>query len=99
METSDKVVQKMSFTKARQAVRKLASRLRRLDGQLATLSSELPEPVAEFEAAAELRGIVECVRSDLLADAITTLEAASERDEIGLRMELVKRQLAAGGAS
>ena len=51
--------------------------LRGIDESLAGLAEELPTPGDRFDALAELRGAIDCVRSDLLSDAMTTLERAA----------------------
>ncbi len=58
-----------AFTEIQQAVLEVSIRLRKVGDQLADLSSGLPEPAEKFDIRAELRGVLECVRSDLLADA------------------------------
>jgi hypothetical protein len=79
------------FTEIQQDVLEVSIRLREVSDQLADLSSALPEPAEKFDMRAELRGVLECVRSDLLADAVNTLRAAATRDEAGFRGELRKR--------
>ncbi len=48
----------------------LAAELRRLDERLDEIASGLPQVNGEFNLLAEIRGAVDVVRSDLLADAI-----------------------------
>ena len=81
-----------------QQVRELLVDLECLDQRLAHLCAQLPEPGEEFVALAEVRGLLSCVRTDLLADAIETLEKAATRDEAGLRLVFARRQHLRGGA-
>jgi hypothetical protein len=85
------------FTEIQQAVLEVSIRLQKVGDQLADLSSGLPEPAEKFDIKAELRGVLECVRNDLLADAVNTLRAAATRDEAGFRGELQKRLVLQGG--
>jgi len=81
------------------ALRDAAAELRQLDGRLAGIGRELPQPDAEFDVLAELRGAVDVVRTDLLADAIDTLASAAAASEPALRCRFAERQgwLAAAG--
>jgi hypothetical protein len=58
---------------------KICADLREVDDRLAQMCRTLPEPTATFHAQAELRGTLECVRTDLLEDAISTLRTAAKR--------------------
>ena len=82
-----------AVTEAQEAIRDILAGLRQVQGRLARLCAKLPEPSGEFEPLAELRGMLECVSSDLLCDAITTLEAGSGRDVLGLLVDYLNRQL------
>lgn len=67
----------------RAAIREAAEDLRRLDQRLAEIVSNLPLQTDGFSLLGEFRGGVECVRSDLLEDAIdslTTLATISEEE-------------------
>ncbi len=57
------------------------SKLRESDAELEQLCKTLPEPTEDFDAWAELRGTLECVRTDLLEDAVATLRAAARRTQ------------------
>lgn len=72
---------------------RLRAKLRESDAELEQLCRTLPEPTADFDARAELRGTLECVRTDLLEDAISTLQAAARRTDTEWRMAFVERQL------
>jgi hypothetical protein len=73
------------------AIKDATAELRRVDRQLAEIAERLPQANGEFDMLAELRGTVDVVRSDLLADAITTL-AASLADESSLQGRFTERQ-------
>ena len=60
---------------------RLRAKLRESDAELEQLCRSLPEPTEDFDARAELRGTLECVRKDLLEDAISTLRVAARRTE------------------
>jgi hypothetical protein len=74
------------------AIKDATAELRRVDRQLAEIAERLPQANGEFDMLAELRGAVDVVRCDLLADAITTLAAASLADESNLRGRFTERQ-------
>jgi hypothetical protein len=61
------------------ALWKICANLREMDDRLAQMCRTLPEPTATFDARGELRGTLECVRTDLLQDAISTLRTAARR--------------------
>lgn len=58
---------------------RVRAKLRESDAELAQLCKALPEPTEDFDAWAELRGTLECVRTDLLEDALATLRTAARR--------------------
>jgi hypothetical protein len=74
------------------AIKDATEELRRVDRQLAEITERLPQANGEFDMLAELRGAVDVVRTDLLADAIATLDVASTADESNLRGRFVERQ-------
>ena len=82
----------MTLQEAQQALQTIITGLRGIDAELAELSISLPEPTQEFEARAELGGVIRCVRADLLADAIATLEHAGSQGPLGLCVEFHDRQ-------
>ncbi len=74
------------------AVQEATAELRRLDHRLAEISEHLPQANGEFDMLAELRGAVDVVRSDLLADAIVTLDTTASVTEADLRCRFTERQ-------
>ena len=68
----------------RGAIGSLAKDLRALDRRMGSLVETLPEPGPTFEPLSELATGLACVRSDLLADAIETLEALATLDDEAL---------------
>ena len=77
---------------ARTTLRETVGTLRQIDELLAASIQGLPAPSRQFDPAAELRAAAECVRADLLADAIETLHAASNASESQLRSCFEERQ-------
>jgi hypothetical protein len=63
----------------RRTLLKICADLWEADERLAQICKTLPEPTAEFDALGELRGTLECVRTDLLQDAVSTLREAAKR--------------------
>lgn len=53
--------------------------LSEVENRLALLSEHLPEPTGGFNVRAELRNALDCVRIELLADAIATLDGAARQ--------------------
>jgi hypothetical protein len=80
------------LNEVRESLKKIVVKLRGIGAELAELSSSLPEPTQKFEARAELGGVIHIVQTDLLADAITTLDSAATEGIFGLRLEFHKRQ-------
>jgi hypothetical protein len=74
------------------AIQDAAAELRRLDERLAEICGRLPEPARGFDILTELRGTVDCVRSDLLSDAIATLSVAATASESDLHRSFEERQ-------
>ena len=66
--------------------------LRRIDRQLETLVQALPEPDEDFHILKELRAAADCVRGDLLQDAIETLDNAATLSPIELRRRFEERK-------
>ncbi len=93
---------------AQKALCAVAADLLAVDQRLSTLVEQLPVPGSpaaparsrgarrretnRFVILAELRGAVDCVRADLLADAIMTLEAAGTMTEDELRRQCAERR-------
>ncbi len=61
------------------SLREILHDLQKVDDRLALLSEDLPEPTAEFNLRAELRNALDCVRIELLGDAIATLDGAASQ--------------------
>jgi hypothetical protein len=76
-----------SVGETQEAIWEVATELRRVEGRIGELCEILPKPGHEFEPLAELWGVLDCVKRDLLADAIRTLEIATTQDEDQLRRE------------
>ena len=81
-----------TFHMARRVIGSLASDLRTIDERLGTLAAAIPQPGDDFELLEELGVGVRCVRGDLLADAIETLEALAYVDDDGLCRRYEERQ-------
>jgi hypothetical protein len=67
------------FIEGQRALRPVIAELRQIDDDLEILAPSLPEL---------LRGIVECVRHDLLEDALKTLDGAANQNAEALRARL-----------
>ena len=61
----------------REALRTIVDELRDLDRRLSELAGPLPEATDAFDEQAEIQAAIETVRTDLLADAIDTLDLAA----------------------
>lgn len=81
-----------TLAEAQQTLREIVGQLQQVDDQLAELSSALPEPTTRFDARAELRSAMDCVRVELLAGAIETLVKAVAASNLGLRLWFEIRQ-------
>jgi hypothetical protein len=77
------------FTETRSNLRELIDLLRQVDERLEHFGRRLPKPGPEFNHLAELRSGMDCVRQDLLADALETLHliATLPEDELQKRFE------------
>ncbi len=65
---------RLSPSAAQERIRQIVDHLAALNGQLATIHHGI-QPDPDNVLAAELRAGVECVRTDLLGDAVVTLTA------------------------
>ena len=74
------------------AIGSLVQDLRTLDRRLRTLVETLPAPTSSFNPLSELCAGLTCVRSDLLADAIETLEALATLDDDALYQRFEERR-------
>ena len=77
---------------ARSALRAAAADLEAVYRRLSALAERLPVPCERFLTLAELRAAIDCVRADLLTDAIETLEAAATLSERELRRRFAERR-------
>ena len=76
----------------RRDVAALADDLRALDARIAGIVEGLPTQAATFDSLAELADGLRCVQSDLLSDAIETLDALSSRNDTELRRRCAERR-------
>jgi len=79
----------------RKTLREVATELRSLDGRLAFAAQalvDIPDTGDGFSMLCELRGAIDGVREDLLADAIETLEVAGTLSEGELRRRFAERR-------
>ena len=76
----------------RGTVTNLLTDLRNLDARIDGMTQALPTPGTHFDALAEMASGLRCVRSDLLADAIETLEVLATADDAELRHRFEERQ-------
>ena len=84
--------EELSLDEVRRSLRGILTQLRDMNAELAQLSSSLPAPSRVFEARAELGGVIRTVQTDLMADAITTLDRVATQDVDELRLEFQRRQ-------
>jgi hypothetical protein len=77
------------FDDTRTRLHNLTALICQVEERLEVLSSDLPEPGAEYDSLAELRSGMDCVRFDLLSDATQTLNllATLSEDELRARFE------------
>ena len=90
--TTSRRRRRASARSPRGEIRRLVADLRALDGRMGSLVETLPEPGDVFEPLAELAAGLACVRGDLLADAIATLEALATLDDEALRRRFEERR-------
>ena len=74
------------------AIGSLVQDLQAFDHRIRSLVETLPVPTAKFHPLSELAAGLSCVRSDLLADAIDTLEALAASDDDALRQHFEERR-------
>ncbi len=68
-----------------------AGELRRLDERIADIARDLHQANGALDILAELRGALDTIRSDLLADAVDTLTVAATAKETDLRRRFEER--------
>ncbi len=69
----------------------LTDDLRNLDARITEIAQGLPASGNDFDVLAELADGLRCVQTDLLADAIKTLESLAYDDEATLRAQYEER--------
>ncbi len=72
-------MKKRSLAEIQGTLGKIVADLSEVENRLALLSELLPEPTADFNVRAQLRCALDCVRIELLADAIETLDVAARQ--------------------
>ena len=82
---------KPSFHEVQDELQVTAEALHSMGQQLQKLGRKLPARRHGFEALAELRAAMDCVCSDLLADAIETLRFAGTLTEEQLQQQFEER--------
>ncbi len=82
----------LEASQVQRSLRAAARELEAIERRLTALGAQLPPPAEPFELLGELRAAIDCVRGDLLADAIATLQAAGSRSESRLRRECLCRR-------
>jgi coenzyme F420-reducing hydrogenase alpha subunit len=79
----------LTFPQAQQAVRQVAIDLAEIDHRIARIAGAIePHPTRALPGA--LRGTLQVVRSDLLQDAIATLETLATQSEEGYASEQIR---------
>ena len=79
----------LTFPQAQQAVHQVAVDLAEIDHRIDRISGAIePHPTQALPGA--LRGILQVVRTDLLADAIATLETLASQSEEGFAIEQLR---------
>ena len=76
----------------RGAIACLAEKVHDIDRRIESLTSKMPEAGSSFDVLAELGAGLRCVRSDLLADAVETLDALASLDDEALRQRFEERR-------
>lgn len=84
--------QKPSFREVQDELQVTLDSLRYLGEQLKRIGRKLPGPGFAFEPLAELRNAADCVRKDLLADAVETLKLAATLTEGQLQERFEERR-------
>ena len=84
--------QQASIRRIQRTIGTLTDDLRALDALIGGIAQELPNSGPSFDALAEVGEGLRCVRTDLLADAIETLDALATLDDTELRRRFERRQ-------
>lgn len=80
------------IAETREPILRLANELHGIESRMANLCPTLLEADEDFDPLAEMRDALHGVNSDLIADAIKTLQLAATRDEADLRRHFDQRQ-------
>lgn len=83
--------QKPSFREVQDELKLTVDSLRHIGERLKEIGTKLPEPSRAFEALAELRAVMDCVRNDLLDDAVETLTCATTLSEEQMKVRFEER--------
>jgi hypothetical protein len=83
--------QKPSFREVQDELQITLDSLRQLGEQLKRIGRRLPRPSYAFDPLAELRAAADCVRKDLLVDAVETLNFAATLTEGQLQERFEER--------
>ena len=70
----------------------VAVELKLIDRELRDIVEGFPEPDGDFHIFKELRAAADCVRTDLLADAIETLDSVAQGSPISLWRRFEERR-------
>ena len=81
-----------SIRRIQRTIDTLADDLRALDALIGGIAQELPGAGESFDVLAEVGEGLRCVKTDLLADAIETLQVLATVDEAELRRRFEQRQ-------
>ena len=84
--------EKPTFNEVQDELQIVANGLHNLFKEMEDVCSRLPKMGRDFEPLAELRAAMDCVRSDLLGDAIETLKRAGTLTEEQLKQRFEERQ-------
>lgn len=90
--TGSKRQRRADLLRVQKAIGTLGKDLKSLDAVVGGIARELPDPEASFDALAELGEALRCVKTDLLADAIETLDALATLDDAELRRRYEQHQ-------
>ena len=90
-------MKKRPLSEIQGVLREIVADLQKVDDRLALLSERLPEPPSHFSVRAELRNALDCVRIELLGDAIATLDGAATQSPLSFLAEYRQRQKYLGG--
>ena len=84
--------QQVSIRRIQRTIGTLAEDLRALDALIGGIAQELPPARETFDALAEVGEGLRCVKADLLADAVETLQVIATSNEADLLRRFEQRQ-------